>query len=67
MEGEVLAADRVEALAKLPSKEELLGKVVAGVQSPLYGLSGVLNGLLRSLVGALSAIEKQRIEGGENA
>ena len=67
MEGEVIAANRVEALAKLPSKEELLGKVVANVQSPLYGLSGVLNGLLRGLVGALSAIEKQRVEGGENA
>ena len=67
MEGEVMAADRVEALAKLPSKEELLGKVVASVQSPLYGLSSVLNGLLRGLVGALSAIEKQRVEGGENA
>jgi large subunit ribosomal protein L10 len=67
MEGEVIAADRVEALAKLPSKEELLGKVVASVQSPLYGLSGVLNGLLRGLAGALSAIEKQRVEGGENA
>lgn len=67
MEGEVIAADRVEALAKLPSKEELLGKVVASVQSPLYGLSGVLNGLLRGLVSALSAIEKQRVEGGENA
>lgn len=67
MEGEVLAADRVEALAKLPSKEELLGQIVAGVQSPLYGLGGVLNGLLRGLVGALSAIERQRREGGENA
>ena len=67
IEGEILAADRVEALAKLPSKEELIGKVVAGVQSPLYGLSGVLNGLLRGLVGVLSAIEKQRVEGGENA
>ena len=67
MEGEVIAADRVEALAKLPSKEELLGKVVVSVQSPLYGLSGVLNGLIRSLVGALSAIEKQRVEGGGNA
>lgn len=67
MEGEVLAADRVEALANLPSREELLGKVAASAQSPLYGLSGVLSGLLRGLVGALSAIEKQRVEGGENA
>ena len=67
MDGEILTADKVVALAKLPSKDALLGKVVAGVQSPLYGLSGVLNGLLRGLVGALSAIEKQRVEGGENA
>ena len=67
MEGEVLAADRVEVLAKLPSREELLGKVAASAQSPLYGLSGVLSGLLRGLVGALSAIEKQRVEGEENA
>ncbi len=67
MEGEILAADKVEALAKLPSKEELLGKVAASVQSPLYGLGGVLNGLLKGLVGALSAIEKQRGAGGENA
>lgn len=67
MDGEILAADKVETLAKLPSKEELLGQVAAGVQSPLYGLVGVLNGLLRGLVGALSAIEKQRVEGGESA
>ena len=67
MDGEILPADKVVALAKLPSKDELLGKVVAGVQSPLYGLSGVLHGLLRGLVGALSAIEKQRVEGGESA
>ena len=67
MEGELLAADKVEELAKLPSKEELLGRVAAGVQSPLYGLNSVLSGLLRGLVGALSEIEKQRGEGGENA
>ena len=60
-------------LDKAPTEEivELMlgedAKVVASVQSPLYGLSGVLNGLLRGLVGALSAIEKQRVEGGENA
>ena len=67
MDGKILAANEVSALAKLPSREELLGKVVGGVQSPLYGFSAVLNGLLRGLVGALSAIEKQKGEGGESA
>jgi len=67
MDGKILGADEVKALAKLPSREDLLGKVVGSVQGPLYGLHGVLNGLLRGLVGALSAIEKQKAEGGENA
>ena len=66
MDGNILGADEVKALAKLPSREELLGKVVAGVQSPLYGLHSVLNGLLRGLVGALSAIETQKAEDGES-
>ena len=63
MEGEILAADEVKALAKLPSRDELLGKVVGSAQAPLYGLNAVLNGLLRGLVGALSAIEEQKKEG----
>ena len=66
MDGNILGTDEVKALAKLPSREELLGKVVAGVQSPLYGLHSVLNGLLRGLVGVLSAIETQKVEGGES-
>lgn len=67
MDGKILAAAEVTVLAKLPSREELLSKVVGGVQSPLYGFSAVLNGLLRGLVGTLSAIEKQKSEGGESA
>ena len=67
MDGKILAADEVQVIAKLPSRDELLGKVVGSVQSPLYGLITVLNGLLRSLVGVLSAVEEQKGEGGENA
>jgi large subunit ribosomal protein L10 len=67
MDGKILAADEVQVIAKLPSRDELLGKVVGSVQSPLYGFSAVLNGLLRGLVGVLSVVEKQKGEGGENA
>ncbi len=67
MDGKILAADEVQVIAKLPSREELLGKVVGSVQSPLYGFSAVLNGLLRGLVGVLSAVEKQKGKGGESA
>jgi large subunit ribosomal protein L10 len=62
VDGQILTAEAVAQLAKLPPREELIGQVVGSVQAPLYGLSAVLNGLLRSLVAALSAIADQRSE-----
>ncbi len=68
VDGQILTAEAVAQLAKLPSREELIGQVVGSVQAPLYGLSAVLNGLLRGLVGALSAIADQRgeVDAGED-
>jgi large subunit ribosomal protein L10 len=66
MDGQILSPEDVLALSKLPSREELLSKVLGSVQSPLYGFAGVLNGLLRNLVGVVAAIEeKQRTGAGE--
>lgn len=55
LEGRVIPAADVERLATLPPREVLLGKVVAGIQSPLYGLVGVLSGVTRSLAYVLQA------------
>ena len=63
MDGRVLSPVEVKALSKLPSREELLGKVLGSVQSPMYGLAGVLNGLLRNLVGVVAAIKKKKKTG----
>ena len=63
MDGQVLTAEAVAQLARLPSREELIGQVVGSVQAPVYGLSAVLNGLLRSLVAVVSALADQRTEG----
>ena len=63
MDGQVLSPDEIEALSKLPSREELLGKVLGSVQSPMYGLAGVMNGLLRNLVGVIGAIEEKQKSG----
>lgn len=45
-------------LAKIPSKEELLAKVVGSIGSPLSGLANVLQGNIRNLVYLLSNIKK---------
>jgi len=55
----VLSPKEVETLAKLPSKQVLISQVMAGIQSPLYGLVNVLAGPIRGIMGVLQARIKQ--------
>lgn len=57
--GRVLSPREVESLARLPSREVLIGQVLAGMQSPIYGLVNVLAGPIRGVMGALQARMKQ--------
>lgn len=56
LENNFILPDMVKRLATIPSKEELLAKLVGSLQSPISGLVGVLSGTTRNLVGVLSAI-----------
>jgi len=53
----------IESLASLPSTKVLLGKIVAGIQSPIYRLVNCLANPMRGLVGVLQA-RAQQLEGG---
>jgi large subunit ribosomal protein L10 len=55
LEGSMISVAQVEALASMPSKEVLIGRVVGGFSSPLYGIVGVLSGPIRSLAYVLQA------------
>jgi len=50
-----ISIEDVHRLAALPSREELLAKALAGMQSPISGLVGVLSGTIRSLAYVLQA------------
>ena len=52
--------DSIVALAKLPSREILLGQVVRVIASPLSGLVTVLSGNMRNLVSVLNNIQNKR-------
>lgn len=52
--------NNIIALAKLPSREILLGQVVGAIASPLSGLVNALSGNMRQLVGVLSQIKGRR-------
>jgi large subunit ribosomal protein L10 len=60
VDGNVIDATAVLALSKLPSKEELLSRVLAGLQSPANGLVGVMQGPLRSLMSVINQIKDQK-------
>lgn len=56
MDDKVLSATEVEALSKLPSKNELISMLIRTLQSPATGMVNVLKANQRDLVYALKAI-----------
>lgn len=55
MEGQTLSTSDLDALASMPPREELLGKLVGMLASPMSRTVGVLGGPSRSLAYLLSA------------
>ena len=63
VEGKIVDIEGVKSIASLPSREELVARVVGGLSGPLYGIVNVLNANIRGLAVALNAIaEKKQAE-----
>jgi large subunit ribosomal protein L10 len=60
MNGAALSPDEVDAIAQLPSRDVLYGRLVGMVASPLTGLAGALGGLIGGLARQLQQIADQR-------
>lgn len=59
-DGQALSAEEAKAYADLPSREELLAKLVYVVASPLSGIAQVCAGPARGLATALQAVADQK-------
>jgi large subunit ribosomal protein L10 len=59
-EGKALDVDQVKRLASMPSREQMLAELGAGLQSPMAAFVGALNGLLYMFAGALEGLRTQR-------
>lgn len=56
----LLSVDEVGTLADLPSREELLGKLLGTFKAVPTSLVSVLSGVTRSFVGVLAAIQQEK-------
>ncbi len=60
LDGRAIKAAQVAQLASLPSREQLLAELGAGLMSPMAAFAGAMNGLLYMFAGALDALKTQR-------
>jgi large subunit ribosomal protein L10 len=60
LEGAVLSAEDVVALAKLPGKKELQAKLVGTLAAPMTQLVGVMNQKVCSLLYVLNAVREKK-------
>ena len=60
LDGRSIGAAQVTQLASLPSREQLLAELGAGLMSPMAAFAGAMNGLLYMFAGALDALKTQR-------
>ena len=60
VEGQVIDAKEVNALATLPSREELIAKMLGSMNAPISNTVNVLQGVIRKAVYALDAVRAQK-------
>lgn len=60
LDGNFLTKEGIVELSKLPSRQELLTKVVQCCNGPVYGFVNVLAGTLRKLIYALNAVKDKK-------
>lgn len=62
LDGKVLSTSEVEALSKIPGREELLAMLLRAMQGPTTGMVSCLSGVMRNMVGVLDAVAKKKAE-----
>ena len=60
LDGKLLSVNEMKALAELPSREELLAKMLGSMSAPATNFVGVLAAVPRTFVQVLAAIKDQK-------
>ncbi len=60
LEGKSIDAQSVKSLAQMPSREEMIAKMIGSMNAPMSNFVGVMHANLRNVVGVLNAIKEQK-------
>jgi large subunit ribosomal protein L10 len=60
LDGGYITKEQVQELADLPSKDEMIARVLATMNAPLTGFVNVLAGNVRSIVNVINALKDQK-------
>lgn len=60
LDGKLLSAAEANALASLPSKEELYAKMLGCINSPATGIAGSVSAVMAQLTRAVAAVRDQK-------
>ena len=60
LEHTVFEGSKLDDLAKLPTRNELIAGILGSIQSPISGVVGAIAAVMRDLVSVIDAIEKKK-------
>ena len=60
VEKQVYDATKLEQLANMPTRKEIVASILGSINAPASGLVGVINAVARDLVSVIDAIEKKK-------
>jgi large subunit ribosomal protein L10 len=60
LDGKVITKNEINALASLPTKEVLIGKMLGSMNAPISNFVGVLSAVTRNFVCVLNAIKEKK-------
>lgn len=60
IESQFYGSDKLDVLASMPTKEEVMAGIVGSIAAPASGIVGAINGLMRDITSLVDEISKQK-------
>jgi large subunit ribosomal protein L10 len=60
LEHKVYDGSKLNDLAKLPTRNEMVASILGSIQAPIAGIAGAVGAVMRDLVNVIDAIEKKK-------